>query len=342
LWAMYGLWMLHYYSGESRAAFSLAERLSAVASSSGEPFAIVHADRLIGNALHHEGDQPRAQKYLEDVIERSVAPTTRRSGFDPQVDHRVYARATLSRVLLLRGYLDQATEQARASFEEAVATGYDLIICQSLRLGVCSVALMTGDLAAAVLGIARLVDIGRDVPVYKSAARCLEGKLLVEQGAFEAGSVLLRSELDACAKIGWTNWYPEYLGDFAKGLAGLGRISEALTTIDLALAKADQGGERYYVAELLRLKGEFLLAGPDRNHPEAIEDCFRAGLEVARRQGALLFELRLALSVARLRAGQDRRGEARAQLAPVYDRFTEGFETLDLRAAKAFLDELSD
>jgi hypothetical protein len=131
LWAIYGLWMLNHYSGESRVAFSLAERLSAVASFLGEPFVLIMADRLIGQTLHHEGDQRRAQVYLERAIERSVTSTMRRSSLYPQVDHRVYARANLSRVLLLRGYLDQAAEQARGSLEDAIATGYELIICQA-------------------------------------------------------------------------------------------------------------------------------------------------------------------------------------------------------------------
>jgi predicted ATPase/DNA-binding winged helix-turn-helix (wHTH) protein len=337
--ALRGLWMLHYYSGESRAALSLAEQMSAVASSVGEPFSIILADRLIGNALHQTGDQRRAQGYLERVLERSVTPTTRRNSFYPQVDNRVYAQAYMARVLLLRGYLDQAAERARMSLEEAVATGYQHSICQALRIALCPVALITGDLAAAGRDIAKLVDAANsfNAPFWKSAARAFQARLLIEQGAFEAGSALLRSEIEACERTGWSNWYPEYQGSLAKGLAGLGRLSDALASIDRGLEWADRGGERCYVAELLRLKAEFLLAELDGERAADIDDCFSAALKLAREQGALLFELRASMGLARWRMRQDRPEDARQILAPVYGRFVEGFDAVDLRAASTLL-----
>jgi predicted ATPase/DNA-binding winged helix-turn-helix (wHTH) protein len=340
--AIYALWGLHYYSGEIRAAFSVVERLSALASSVGEPYLRIITDRLIGNTLHHQGVQHRAQAYLERVSERSATLATRRRSFFPLSDQRVLVHVFLSRVLLLRGCLDRAAEQARTGLEEAIATGNELIVCQALGVAVCDTALMIGDLVAAQQHIARLVDIANalNAPRWMSAGRCLEGKLLIAQGALEAGSNLLRSELDVCERTGWTSWYPELLGVYAEGLAGLGRFPEALASIDQALAKADQGGERYYVAELLRLKGEFLLAQSNGVHTAAIDDCFHSALRLAQDQGALLFELRTARSLARLRVTQGRGDAARQILAPVYDRFTEGFETADLKAAKALLDTL--
>src|SRR5262249_46964156 len=157
----------------------------------------------------------------------------------------------------------------------------------------CPVALMIGDLAAAERDIARLVDVANsfNAPFWKSAARGFEGSLLIGRGAFEAGSTLLRSEIEACEKTGWLNWYPEYLGGVAKGLAGRGRFPDALASIDRALEWSDRGGERYYVSELLRLKGEFLLAQSGDERAEDIDGCFDAALEVARQQDALLFEL---------------------------------------------------
>ena len=89
------------------------------------------------------------------------------------------------------------------------------------------------------------------------------------------------------------------------------------------------------------MKGELLLQGEGGKSTSAAEDCFSAALGLAREQGALFWELRAALSLARLRIRQDRQSAARAILAPVYDRFTEGFATADLTAAKALLDDLS-
>jgi predicted ATPase len=130
------------------------------------------------------------------------------------------------------------------------------------------------------------------------------------------------------------------MGALAEGVAGLGRLSEALAAVDQALAKADAGGERYYVPELLRIKGELLLRETGDECVAAAENCFDRALTVAREQDALFWELRGALSLARLRTRQDRPDEARQILAPVYDRFTEGFETADLRAARAMLESL--
>ncbi|WP_375786995.1 winged helix-turn-helix domain-containing protein [Bradyrhizobium sp. Pha-3] len=339
LWANWSLWMLNFYTGDIRAAFPFAERLPGIASSIGEPFALAIADRIIGNTLHHEGDQRRAQYYFERVIERCVVPAARRNSFYTQMDQLVFALAMLSRSLLLQGFLDQAAKQAQKSLEEAIATEYELAICQAFRIAVCPVALMTGDLAAAEQSLVRLVNIANNfnAPFWNSAARCLEGKLLIARGDFAAGSAILRSELDACEKSGWTNWYPEFLGVLAEGLAGLRQFPEAIATIDRALDKADRGGERYYLAELLRLKGEFLLAESDGNRGSAIDDCFHAAMDAARQQGALLLELRAALSLARLRVRQHRPEDARQILAPVYGRFVEGFAATDLRAARELL-----
>ena len=244
----------------------------------------------------------------------------------------------------MQGRFYEAAEQARISLEEAVATGYELTICHVLRLATCPVAFETGDLAAAEQGVAKLVDIATrfNAPFWRSTGRCLEGKLKIAQGAFAAGSALLRSELDACERTGWTTWYPEFLGVLAEGLAGLRRLPEALATVDRALAEADQGGERYYAAELLRLKGEFLVSEADGEHRPAIEDCFQTALAVAREQGALLFELRTALSLGRWRIRLHLPEDARTILAPVYGRFVEGFDAADLRAARALIAHIGD
>jgi predicted ATPase len=201
---------------------------------------------------------------------------------------------------------------------------------------------MTGDLVAAERAVAMLIDLATSLNAafWKIVGRCLEGKLLIERGEFGRGTVLLRSALDTCDQTEWRICYPEFMGVLAEGLAGRGQLSEALATIDQALARAERGGERWYIAELLRIKGELLLQLAGDQPIPAAEACLLGAIDVAQEQGALFWELRAAISLARLRMRQDRPDDARQFLAPVYDRFTEGFETADLRAAKALLDDL--
>jgi predicted ATPase len=130
---------------------------------------------------------------------------------------------------------------------------------------------------------------------------------------------------------------PEFLGVLAEGLTGLGRFAEASDAVDKALSRSELGGELWYVPELHRIKGELLqVAGA----ADSAERCFGSALRVAQQQGALRWELRAALSIARLRMTQSRQEDARAILAPVVDRFTEGFGAADLRAARDMLGKL--
>ena len=123
-------------------------------------------------------------------------------------------------------------------------------------------------------------------------------------------------------------------------LAGTGRVADGLASINAVLARASRNEELWYFAELLRIKGMLVL---DEGLPAAAavaEEHFLQALDVARQQGALYWELRCTTSLASLWHNQSRKQEARALLSTVYDRFTEGFETADLRSAKAVLDLL--
>jgi predicted ATPase len=249
----------------------------------------------------------------------------------------------LARVMLLQGFADQAINQAMTSLEEGRATRNELSLCWVLHYALCPVTLMTGDLIRADQAVATFMDLSTrlNANFWKVVARCLKGKLLIKRGEFLGGVNLLRSAIGSCETTGWTICYPEFLGALAEGLAGLGQITEALVTVDRALTWADQGGECWYVPELLRLKGEFLLRSTEDWRFKAAEDYFKRALGVAGEQGALYWELRVAISLAGLRLVQHRPHDARQILEPVYNRFTEGFETADLRSARATLELLS-
>jgi predicted ATPase len=154
------------------------------------------------------------------------------------------------------------------------------------------------------------------------------------------GIARIRDGLAASEATGSRVATPFYLALLAEALALAGKIEEALAALDDALAKAAVSGARGWDAEIHRLRGELTgrLPYPD---PAKAEDSFRTALAIAREQGTRGYELRAATSLARLWREQGRLAEARNLLAPVYGWFTEGFDTLDLKEAKAMLDELA-
>ena len=131
---------------------------------------------------------------------------------------------------------------------------------------------------------------------------------------------------------------PYHIALLAAACEIAGQVEESLTLLDDAFQIVERTGERWFAAELNRHKGELLLL---QGHYRGGRDRYRKALGIAREQEARLWELRAAVSLARLRRDQGRHAEARDLLAPVYGWFTEGFDTADLKKAKALLDELA-
>jgi predicted ATPase len=150
----------------------------------------------------------------------------------------------------------------------------------------------------------------------------------------------IRRGLNVSRATGSRAHEPIFLGLLAEALALAGATEEGLAVLADALAATEPSGARGHNAELHRLRGDFLGRLPSPDWTE-VDGCFCTALAIARKQGTRAFELRAATSLARLRRDQDRRAEARDLLAPVYGWFTEGFDTPDLKEAKAMLDELA-
>jgi predicted ATPase/DNA-binding winged helix-turn-helix (wHTH) protein len=288
----------------------------------------------LGLTLQVSGNPREAQNHLERALRCYVAPSEQRYHYDQPV----MIRAMLARAMWLRGLVDQAAVQARMSIEVGQAADNKFLLW-ALYLAACPITLITGDLVAAERAVTMLNDLtaSQDSTQWTILGRCFKGWLLIMRGEAATGSALLRTGLEACERSGQTTCYPEFLGALAEGLAGVGQITEAIAAVDRALAKVERGGDLWYLAELLRLKGELLLQQAAGQSISAAEECFIRALDVARQQGALFWELRSVLSLARLRVRHGRPDDAWPILAPVYDRFTEGFETADMRAARAML-----
>ena len=174
---------------------------------------------------------------------------------------------------------------------------------------------------------------------WAALGRILQGWASAQRGEATTGIAHIRDGLAAYEATGARSGTTLSLALLAEALALAGKIEEGIAALDDALAKAAVSGAKGWDAEIHRLRGE--LAGrlpyPD---PAKAEDSFRTALAIAREQGTRGYELRAATSLARLWGEQDRRGEARELLAPVYGWFTEGFGTPDLKEAKALLEEL--
>jgi predicted ATPase len=257
----------------------------------------------------------------------------------------VFAGAYLSRILWLQGFPEQAMRTAERCIDDARAANHAVSLCNALALGACLIALLVGDLAKAERYIGILLDHSKKsaLPVSRAYGRSYDGVLAIERGDLYSGLRLLRAGLDDFEEMTPRRYptRPAFPARLARALAGVGRIADGLAAIDEVLAWTADTEADWFIAELLRVKGELLLLQGAPEAAATAEDHFRQALDWARRQGALSWELRAATSLARLLRDRDRIGEARDLLSSVYGRFTEGFGTADLQAGKKLLDELN-
>jgi predicted ATPase/DNA-binding winged helix-turn-helix (wHTH) protein len=340
--ALWGMWSYRLNRGEHRVTRTLAERFSEVALRAGNPDDVLVGERLLGTTLHYEGHQREARRNLERFLDLYVARGNERHTMWVHLDQRLMARCYLARTLLLQGLPDQAKRHARIAFEEAQAAGHDLSLCFYFAEVATPIAIMTGDLDAAARAVAALIELStkQSVTFWTSCGPCLHAALLIRRGEFVEGASLLSNSLETFRRTGNKVYYLELLGTLAEGLAGAGRLAEARSTNDEALAESKRDGQGWYLPELLRIKGELLLRDMKTQSDAAAESCFLEGIETARLQGALFWELRGTLSLARLRLTQNRADQAQRLLAPIYGQFTEGFETADLSAVRTMLESL--
>jgi predicted ATPase len=203
--------------------------------------------------------------------------------------------------------------------------------------------LWTGNLTAAETYVGTLLDHSTRYPLARWGAfgRGYEGVLATKRGDVAGGLRLLRAGFDELGEANIVFRFSLFLSEIAEALGRAGQIADGLAEIDEAIERCQRTEEHWVISELLRIKSELLLLRGATAAASAAEDHFRHALDWARRQGALSFELRAATSLARLQRDQGRSADAVALLQPVYDRFTEGFDTSDLKAAKALLDALA-
>jgi len=191
-------------------------------------------------------------------------------------------------------------------------------------------ARMAKEQAAAAVAI----SVEHGLALYYATATVTLGWGLIDEGWYQLAIENIRQGLEAHQATGTVLLLPHFLALMAEALGADGQDKEALRVLNEALEISERTGERYYAAELHRLKGELHFGASDLT---AAKCCFQQALALARSQNARSLELRAGLSMARLYQSQSKHDEAANLLAPIYARFTEGFDTADLRAAKALL-----
>ena len=340
--SLWGLWFFHSSCGRHRIALELAQRFCTLAAKRPDHNDRPIGGRLIGFTQHCLGDQVSARRHLERALADHVTADHRSRFIGFQLDQRTVARALLARILWLGGFPDQAMRTAERAVEDARAANHATSLCYALGLAACPIALLVGDLAAAADYVGMLLDHSRRhaLPVWHAWGRSHQGVLVIHRGDLNTGLSLLCAGFDDLGETRSALRFLTFVSEIAEALGRAGQIADGLALIDEAIDRCQSTEEHWVTSELLRIKGELVLLQGAEGAAAVAEDHFRQADDWARRQGALSWELRAATSLARLWRDQGRPADAMALLQPVYDRFTEGFDTADLEEAKALLQNL--
>lgn len=249
------------------------------------------------------------------------------------------ARGTGALTLWAQGLPDQSAQTVREVLADAEVGGSPLSLCLALTWCGCVVSLWLGDMVTAERSTALLKDHSEKYSLssYYAYSLGFEAQLSARRGDAVGAERLLRAGLDGLRQAQSEGHYTAFLSSLAEILAAAGRPDEGLAAADEALRRAEHSNAFWWLPEALRIKGEVLFC---LGRTTDAEDHFRRSLGLADRQGALSWELRAVTSLARLLRDQGHSAAAAALLQPVYKRFTEGFESADLKAATALLSDL--
>jgi hypothetical protein len=337
--ALWGLCIDQFNNGEFLKALEFAQRFTKVAEISADPTDLRLADRLLAVSLHFLGDQNGARRHI-DQVDASLDLLVEKPKLFP-LDLRISTHYFRARILWLQGLADEALRLVEHNIEEGRANGHALTFCSVLGQAACPIALLAGDLGAAErYGEVLFEHTERHaIRLWRIWAGCFKGIVMAKRGDIDAGLALLRSEIE---RAGDARFLPRFLlplGELAACLGEANEIEKGLAAVDDTLQRCEARHEQWYVPELLRIRGELMLKDTPHRSASSAEQCFTEALKLAKQQGARFWELRNALSLARLRVEQGRKTDASQILAPAYRAF-EGLEIADVREAKALLDGL--
>jgi tetratricopeptide (TPR) repeat protein len=331
-------YIFHGRSGHFRILLEYAQRCRDLAERSDDLAIKALAHSALGMALQFSGDLGGSRTELEAVT-KIILQSQQSSillGYDPHYRSIV----ALARTLWLQGYPDQAADRIREAVQVSEATGHSAALALVLA-GAGTVSLWRGDLDSAQHYIDRsysLAEANAMGPLM-AIGRCRKAELIIHRGDVRKGVEELQAGLKPIHAARHELLTTEFNMELALGLLTLGRAEDGLNIVNETIDRVEASGELFQMPELLRVKGA-LVRSMQSNHDEA-EHCFRESLKLARMQGAGSYELRTATDLAALVVDQGHRKEAATLLRQVYDRFIEGFETADLKAAANLMSTLA-
>jgi class 3 adenylate cyclase len=315
-------------------ALELFGRILALAQEANDPQMLGAAHVGTALSLQAQGQLEKARDHLEQAIDFFSGSPIRR--FGQVMGMALSAPLVLGLVLLALGYPIRALERSKTVLESLRPGSEPFVIAAALAVNL-QIYLGLRNLGAAAEQVDQLAAITaeHEMPTWNALGAFYRAWFLADGGKVREGlSEMLRvvTQLGAYPPVNWL------VVALVEVCCKNGLTDEGLDILNEALSRSEKTS--HLQAEFYRLKGELTVLKDPRSEPEA-ERYIRQAIDVARRQAARLFELRATTSLARLLAKQDRRDEARTMLAEIYNWFTEGFDTADLKEAKALLNELS-
>ncbi|HHJ06766.1 MAG TPA: hypothetical protein ENK24_04630, partial [Anaerolineae bacterium] len=339
---------LHRAKGEHQKSLAIAEQYLDLAQLAQEPLQIALAYWTLGATQFFLGALPASKKHLEKAIALRKAHRDRALLALTGPDPAVACLSWLSWVLWGLGYPDQALARSREALALAEELKHAFSMGFALAFAGCGLSQMRREAQAAqkfAEAMAQIVD--QELAAMQAWATVFQGWRYVTRGQITTGITLLRDGITSWQEMGAVSGLSFQSLLLIEAYSRSGQIEAGLKLTAETLAGIDRSNERFFEAELHRLKGELLLkaeeSGLVQNKAEdrqaAAEACFLYALKVARRQQAKSWELRAAMSLARLWQETGRGAEARQKLAEIYGQFNEGFDTPDLQAARDLLAE---
>jgi predicted ATPase len=337
---LYAQWVFHLVRAEHKPALSYAEQLEKIGETRGDTAALLLGHLYRGLFHFFVGEFGVARSIFEQQCRHLSDPAQRAkyAGLTAEIPDLVM-HSYLALVLSYLGYADRARSCVNDALTEArrLEHPYTLVVVSGLACWAEWPANSRGEVQRHADNVISLCN-DHGYPWWLGVGMWHRGWSLTALGQAQEGMALLAQGLSIARATGGTLGFPFALVEFAKAHAQLGRRDDSLSYLAEAAHLIETTGERYAEAELHRLRGDLLNAAGNLT---GAEQSYHQALSVAKQQSAKTFELRAATGLAGLWRDQGKREEARDLLAPVYGWFTEGYDTRDLKDAKALLDELA-